>query len=178
MLQRIEEVAPSLVATFTLFIYQFTHCVWNKTTIEALISVLSEADIPTSSRTVAHTLLKDLAHSHSNLFKHSIPILANWIISVANELSPNRSMEDKLAAEDVLKALSRLIELDLPGKQGRDFVDALKNFALHGETEKQGRSATAVLLKLKRRNLYADDLVRVTSIPDHANSGNCPISKV
>ena len=75
----------------------------------------------------------------------------------------NRSREDKEAVEDMLKSLSRLDGLDLPGKQGRDFVDALKTFALGGETEKQGRRATAVLLRLKRRTAYATELVKVIS---------------
>jgi hypothetical protein len=162
-LQRIEEVAPSLVATFTPLIHQFTLCIWNKTTIENLITALSDPEISTSSRTVAHMLLKDLASSHPKLFKDAVATLADWIIAQTSQVSPNRSKEDKQAVEDILKTLARLSDLDLAGKQGRDFVDALKTFALNGETEKQGRRATAIILKLKRRNVYADDLVTVLS---------------
>ena len=161
MLQRIEDMAPSLIATFSPFIFYHTLGLWNKTTVENAITALSEPDISATSRTVAHALLKDLALSHPKLFSGSIPSLADWIISEAGQASPNRSKEDKEAVEDILKALSRLDDLDLPGKQGKDFVDALKTFALEGETEKQGRRATAVLLKLKRRTVYASDLVKV-----------------
>jgi len=40
-------------------------------------------------------------------------------------------------------------------------TDALKKFALEGETEKQGRRATTVLLQSKRKTLYADELAQV-----------------
>lgn len=144
-------------------IQQFSLGLWNKTTVENLIAALSDKDIPTSSRTVAHVLLTELALSHPKLFKESITTLADWIISESMHIAGNRSKEDKQTVEDVLKTLSRLKDVDLPGKQGREFVDALKKFALVGETEKQGRRATAVLLKLKRRNVYADDLVNVST---------------
>ena len=97
------------------------------------------------------------------MFKDVKSTLADWIIAESSQISPNRSREDKEAVEDILKTLARLSDLDLPGKQGREFVDALKRFALEGETERQGRRATAVLLNLKRRNVYADDLVNVSS---------------
>jgi hypothetical protein len=163
VIQRIEEVAPSLVATFTPFIQQCSLCIWNKTTVENLITALSEPEIPASSRTVAHILLKNLSLSHPKLFKDVTSTLADWINAESSQISLNRSREDKEAVEDILKTLSRLPDLDLPGKQGREFVVALKRFALEGETERQGRRATAVLLKLKRRNVYADDLVKVSS---------------
>jgi hypothetical protein len=144
--------------------------IWNKTTVENLITAVSDPDIPTSSRTVAHILLKDLAVTHAKLFKDIITTLADWIILESKQISPGRSREDKEAVEDILKTLSRLNDVDLPGKQGREFVEALKIFALEGETEKQGRRATAVLLKLKRRNVYADDLVNVVPIVNYADS--------
>jgi len=156
-------MGPSLIATFNPFIFHYTLCIWNKTTVENAITALSESDISASSRTVAHALLKDLAPSHPKLFSGVIPALADWIIAEASQASPNRSREDKEAVEDILKVLSRLDDLDLPGKQGKDFVDALKTFALEGETEKQGRRATSVLLKLKRRTAYATELVKVVS---------------
>lgn len=160
-MQRIEDMAPTLTATMSPFILQHTLCLWNKTTVENAITALSEPDIPASSRAVAHALLKNLAPSHPKVFSGVIGSLAGWIIAEADQASPNRSREDKEAVEDVLKALSRLEGLDLPGKQGKDFVDALKIFALKGETEKQGRRATAVLLQLKRRTAYATELVKV-----------------
>jgi len=161
-MQRTEDMAPSLTATLSPFILQHTLCLWNKTTVENAITALSESDISASSRAVAHALLKDLAPSHPKVFSGVITTLAGWIIAEADEASPNRSREDKEAVEDILKALSRLDDLDLPGKQGKDFVDALKTFALKGETEKQGRRATAVILKLKRRTAYATELVKVS----------------
>jgi len=160
-MQRIEDMAPSLTTTLSSLILQQTLCLWNKTTVENAVTALSETDISASSRAVAHALLKDLAPSHPKLFSGVIATLANWIIAEADQSSPDRSREDKEAVEDILKALSRLDDLDLPGKQGKDFVDALKTFALKGETEKQGRRATAVLLKLKRRTAYANELVKV-----------------
>ena len=163
VIQRIEEVAPSLVATFTPFIQQCALYIWNKTTVENLIAALSSPEIPASSRTVAHILLKNLSSSHPKLFKDVKSTLADWIIAESAQISPNRTREDKEAVEDILKTLSRLNDLDLPGKPGREFVDALKRFGLEGETERQGRRATTVLLKLKRRNIYADDLVNVLS---------------
>lgn len=135
--------------------------IWNKTTVENLITALSDSEIPASSKIVAHVLLKVLPMSHSKLFKDSITTLADWIITESSQTSSNRSREQKQAVEDILKTLSRLKDIDPPGKQGREFVEALKKFALEGETEKQGRRATTVLLKLKRRNAYADDLVNV-----------------
>ena len=125
---------------------------------------LSDGDLHASSRRVAHVLLKDLAFSHPKLFSDMITTLADWIIAESIRVSPNRNRDEREIVEDVLKALSRLNDLDLPGKQGRDFVDALKTFALDGETEKQGRRATTVLLNLKRRNVHADDLVKVFPI--------------
>ena len=156
-------MAPSLIATFSQFIFQHTLCFWNKTTIENAITALSESDISASSRAVAHALVKDLAPSHPKLFSGVVASLADWIIAEAGQASANRSREDKDAVEDILKALSRLDDLDLPGKQGKDFVDALKTFASSGETEKQGRRATAVLLKLKRRAAYATELIKASS---------------
>ena len=165
MLLRIEEVAPSLVTTFTAFIHQCTLQLWNKTTLECLVTALSDAEVPSSSRAVAHDLLKQLSLSHSTIFKPLIPTLAKWIIDEAEKVSPDNSIEDKLAVEDILKAVSRLNEIDLPGKQGKDFVDALKTFALEGDTERQGRRATTILLNMKRRNVYAEDLVEVPPPP-------------
>ena len=161
-MQRIEEVAPSLVATFTPFIYQSGLCIWNKTTVENLITALSEKDLPDSSKRVAHILLKDLALTHFTILKDSVPALAEWIVSQSKQISSDRSREDKESVEDVLKALSRLKEdFDLPSKLNKEFVEALKVFALEGETERQGRRATTILLKLPRRNAYAEDLVNV-----------------
>lgn len=161
MLQRIEDVAPTLAQTFTVMIYQYTLGIWNKTTIDNLIACLSDDEIPTTSKTVAHTLLKNLASSHPKLFKDFISTLAQWITSQSKEISQDRSREDKLVVEDILKCLSRLGELDLPGSEGKAFVGALKEFALNGETERQGRAATTILLKLKMGNVYAEDLVAV-----------------
>lgn len=146
-----------------MVIYQCTLGIWNKTTVDNLITLLSDKDVPADLKGVAHTLLKDLASSHPKLFKDFIGTLANWFIAQTAELSPDRSREEKAMAEDILKCLSRLNDLDLPGKQGNEFIEALKTFALSGETEIQGRRATAVLLKLKRRNVHAEDLVNVSS---------------
>jgi Sister chromatid cohesion protein PDS5 protein len=133
--------------------------------VDTLIIALSEKDVPGPSKTFAHILLKDLASSHPKLFKDVIPTLVNWIIAQAAEVVPGRSSEEKTAVEDTLKTLARLglngLDLDLPGKQGKEFIAALKTFALNGETGKQGRRATAVLLKMKRKTLHADDLVKV-----------------
>src|SRR5579862_4745758 len=129
-------------------VYKHTLCIWNKTTIDNLITCLSQDDLPEASKTVAHTLLKDLASSHPKLFKDSIGRLARWVTAEAKHISPNRSREEKVIAEDILKCISRLSDLDLPGKEGKEFVGALKEFALQGETEKEGRAATAILLKL------------------------------
>jgi hypothetical protein len=150
-----------MVAVFTAFIHHCTLCLWNKTTVENLITALSDAEIPTESRTVAHTMLKDLSAYHLKLFKDVVPTLAKWIIDRAAKVSHHNTREDKIAVEDVLKVLSRLNEVDLPGKQGKEFVEALKTFALEGETERQGRRATMVLLKMKRRHAFADVLVKV-----------------
>jgi hypothetical protein len=177
VLQRIEEVAPSLLTTFASFIHHCTLCIWNKTTVANLITALSEPEIPPPSRAVARILLKGLASSHPKLFKDVVPALADWIIAEAAKVSPNRSNEDKEAVEDILKALSRLSDLDLTGKQGREFIEALKTFALNGETEKQGRQSTTVLLKLKRRNVYADDLVNVFPFNWSLIAGNCSIAE-
>jgi hypothetical protein len=150
-----------MVAAFTAFIYHCTACLWNKTTVENLITAVSDTEIPAESRTVAHTLLKDLTVHHLKLFKDVVPTLAKWIIDRAAAVSHHNTREEKLAVEDVLKALSRLNDVDLPGKQGKEFVEALKTFALEGETERQGRRATMVLLKMKRRHAFADVLVKV-----------------
>jgi hypothetical protein len=165
LLSRIEELAPSLVPTFTAFIHQCTLQLWNKTTFECLVTALSDEEVSSASRAVAHNILKQLSLSHPKVFKALVPTLAKWIIEQAEHVSPDNSIEDKLAVEDILKALSRSNELDLPGKQGKEFVDALKTFALEGDTERQGRRATTVLLKMKRRNVYAEDLVEVLSPP-------------
>ena len=117
---------------------------------------------------MAHDLLKQLSLSHSKIFKDLVPTLAKWIVDEAGKVSPDNSIEDKLAVEDVLKAVSRLPEVDLPGKQGKDFVEALKTFALEGDTERQGRRATTILLNMKRRNIYAEDLVEVIPL-NHSN---------
>ena len=161
MLQRVEEVAPAVVPTFTSFIQICTLTLWNKTTVEALVAVLSDAETPSSAKRTAHVLLKTLALSNPKLFKSSLSTLADWIISESASISDNRSREDIETVEDVLKALARLPDLDLSGKQGKDFVEALKKFVLEGESERQGRRATAVLLKLKRSHLYAEELVEV-----------------
>jgi hypothetical protein len=142
-------------------IYQYTLCIWNKTTVDTLITCLSEDDIPMASKSVAHALLKNLASSHPALFKDYISKLAQWIIAQAKEISHDRNTEEKLVLEDILKCLSRLPDLDLPGSEGKAFVDALKELALNGETERQGRAATRILLKLKMKDVYADDLVEV-----------------
>jgi hypothetical protein len=150
-----------MVAVFTAFIHHCTACLWNKTTVENLITAVSDTEIPAESRTVAHTLLKDLTVHHLKLFKDVVPTLAKWVIDRAADVSHHNTREDKVAVEDVLKTLSRLTEVDLPGKQGKEFVEALKTFALEGETERQGRRATMVLLKMKRRHAFADVLVKV-----------------
>ena len=174
---RVEEVAPSLVVTFTPFVFQSTLCMWNKTTVGNLITLLSDREISSASRSVAHNLLKDLASSHKKLFKDVVPSLAAFVIFEAARVSSNRSRESKVAVEDILKTLARLDDLDLPGKQGKEFIEALKTFALEGQTEKQGRAATSVLLKLKRRNVHADDLVKVIAPCWLALiQGNCSIS--
>jgi hypothetical protein len=152
-------MAPSLVTTFSPFILQYTPCIWNKTTIQNAIAALSEADIPPPSKTVAHMLLKLLSKSHAEFFVSLIPSLADWIINEASLASPNRNREDKEAVEDILKALSRLGDLRLA--ESKDFVNALKTFALEGETEGQGRRATTILLKLKRPTVHATELVKV-----------------
>jgi hypothetical protein len=90
-----------------------------------------------------------------------IPTLADWIIERASELSSSNSKEDKHVAEDVLKTLGRLDTVELTGRQGIAFEDALKKFALEGETEKQGRRATVILLKMKRQELHVDELTKV-----------------
>jgi hypothetical protein len=173
----VEEVVPS-GSTFGALVYECTLCIWNKTTVESLVNALSDADIPASSKIVAHTLLKDLAIHLPKIFKNMVPILADFIITEASKVSPNRTREEKEAVEDVLKTLSRLDNLDLPGKQGKEFIDALKTFALDGETEKQGRRATTVLLKLKRHTVYADDLVNVRWSYALLMLGNCPFSAI
>jgi hypothetical protein len=134
---------------------------WNKTTVEALVAALSDAETSPSARKSVHMLLKTVALSNPKLFKSVSAPLADWIISESGSISDNRSREDIETVEDVLKALARLPDLDFSGKQGKDFVEALKKFALEGESEKQGRRATAVLLKLKRSNLHAEELVEV-----------------
>lgn len=169
-MQRIADVAPALVTTLTTLVYECTLCLWNKTTVESLISALSDSNISATSKTVAHTLLKDLAIHLPKLFQGITPKLADFIISEARHVSTDRRREDKEAVEDVLKTVSRLEDLDGLGKQGREFVDALKKFALEGETEKQGRRATVVLLKLKRRTVYADDLVKVKPLRARPNN--------
>jgi hypothetical protein len=163
MLQRVAEVSPSLTTTFNTLISECTLGIWNKTTVETLISILSEPDLPPELKSAAHIPLKDLAIHLPKLFKNMLVKLANFIVSEAELVSENRNTEDKQAVENVLKTISRLDDIDLPVKQAKPFVDALKKFALEGETEKQGRRATVVLLKLKRRSVYADDLVNVTS---------------
>jgi hypothetical protein len=164
-LQRVEDVAPSLTATFLPLIHQCTLGIWNKTTIDNLITALSDDDVPATSKTVAHILLKDVASSHSKLYTDAIPTLAKWIIAQSAEVSASRPTEEKEAVEDILKTLVRLgqhgLDIDIPSKLGKDFVEALKTFALEGETGKQGRRATAILLKMKRGLVYADDLVSV-----------------
>jgi hypothetical protein len=165
-----------MVVTFTPFIHHCTLCLWNKTTVENLITALSDTEIPSESRTVAHTLLKDLTVNHPKLFRDVIPTLAQWIIDRAAEVSRHNTREDKIAIEDVLKVLSRLDPVELPGKQGKEFIDALKTFALEGETEKQGRRATMVLLKMKRRHAYADELVKVFTFSTTLIIANCAIS--
>ena len=152
-----------MVPVFTAVIHHCTLCLWNKTTVENLITAVSDKEIPTESRTVAHRMLKDLTDYHPKLFKDVVPTLAKWIIDRAAEVSHHNTREDKIAVEDVLKALSRINEVDLPGKQGRDFVEALKTFALKGETERQGRRSTMVLLKMKRKHAFADVLVKVVN---------------
>lgn len=129
--------------------------------MEALVTALSDAETSSSARKTAHVLLKTLALSHPKLFKSVSGTLADWIISESSSISDNRSREDIETVEDVLKALARLPDLDFSGKQGKDFVQALKKFALEGESEREGRRATAVLLKLKRSNLHAEELVEV-----------------
>lgn len=134
--------------------------------MENLITALSEKDLSDSSKRVAHILLKHLAATHSTILKDFVPVLAEWIASQSKQASPDRSREEKEAVEDVLKALSRLEEeFDLPSKLNKEFVEALKIFALEGESERQGRSATTILLKLPRRNAYAEDLVEVLNPP-------------
>jgi hypothetical protein len=165
-----------MVATFTPVIHHCTLCLWNKTTVDNLIVALSDTEIPSESRTVAHTLLKDLTVDHPKVFQDAIPTLAQWIIDRAAEVSHHNTREGKIAIEDVLKVLSRLEPLDLPGKQGKQFIDALKTFALEGETEKQGRRATMVLLKMKRRHAYADELVNVFAFSTILIIANCAIS--
>lgn len=165
------------MSTFGQFIQQCSLGIWNKTTVENLIAALSDSEVPASSKTVAHILLKVLPLSHQRLFKENKTTLADWIISESSQITPDRTREDKLAVEDILKTLYRLKDVDFPGKQGREFVDALKKFALEGETERQGRRATAVLLKMKLRNVYADDLVTVFHSKRVLLSiGNCSIS--
>ena len=178
MLTRIEEVAPSLTSTFASLIYSFALCIWNKTTVENLITALSDSEVSISSRTVAHKLLKDLALTHPKLFTNVLPTLANWIIEQANQLSSTRSREDKQAAEDILKTVARLEDVDLTGRQEKDFVDALTKFALEGETEKQGRRATAILLKMKRRDIYAEELVNVPPLSSKLTTGNCTFVEI
>jgi len=161
-------VGKAFVDTFQTLIYLTTPCIWNVTTVDTLIAALSEPDIPTTSKTVAHTLLKDLALTHYKLFTTAIPTLAEWIITQSKEVSADRTREEKLAAEDILKCLARLgakgLDLDLLGKQGKEFIAALTVFALNGETEKQGRRATTILLSLKHQNAYAEDLINVCGL--------------
>jgi len=150
-----------LTTVFTSFIQQCTLQLWNKTTLECLITALSDVEVPSASKAVAHDLIKQLSLSHPKIFKNLVPTLAEWIIERAERVSPDNSIEDKLAVEDVLKAVSRLHGVDLPGKLGKDFVNALKTLALEGDTERQGRRATTILLNMQKRNLYAEDLVDV-----------------
>jgi hypothetical protein len=133
-------------------------------TVEALVAALSDAETSSAARRTAHVLLKTLALSNPKLLKSASATLADWIISESASISDNRSREDIETVEDVLKALARLPDVDFSGKQGKDFVEALKKFALEGESERQGRRATAILLKLKRSNLYAEELVEVHRI--------------
>lgn len=127
---------------------------------------LSDVEVPSVSKAVAHDLIKQLSLSHPKIFKNLVPTLAQWIIEQAERVSPDNSLEDKLAVEDVLKAVSRLTGVDLPGKLGKDFANALKTLALEGDTERQGRRATTILLNMQKRNLYAEDLVDVTPLGD------------
>ena len=150
-----------MTSVFTSFIQQCTLQLWNKTTLECLITALSDVEVPSASKAVAHDLIKQLSLSHPKIFKNLVPTLAEWIIERAERVSPDNSIEDKLAVEDVLKAVSRLHGVDLPGKLGKDFVNALKTLALEGDTERQGRRATTILLNMQKRNLYAEDLVDV-----------------
>ena len=150
-----------MTTVFTSFIQQCTLQLWNKTTLECLITALSDVEVPSASKAVAHDLIKQLSLSHPKIFKNLVPTLAEWIIERAERVSPDNSIEDKLAVEDVLKAVSRLHGVDLPGKLGKDFVNALKTLALEGDTERQGRRATTILLNMQKRNLYAEDLVDV-----------------
>ena len=150
-----------MTTVFTSFIQQCTLQLWNKTTLGCLITALSDVEVPSASKAVAHDLIKQLSLSHPKIFKNLVPTLAEWIIERAERVSPDNSIEDKLAVEDVLKAVSRLHGVDLPGKLGKDFVNALKTLALEGDTERQGRRATTILLNMQKRNLYAEDLVDV-----------------
>jgi hypothetical protein len=156
-----------------------TLTLWNKTTVEALVAALSDAETSSLGRRTAHVLLKTLALSNPKLFKSASSTLADWIISESASISENRSREDIETAEDVLKTLARLPALDFSGKRGKDFVEALKKFALEGESERQGRRATAILLKLNRSNLYAEELVEVYRLaPFKLTVGDCSVSLV
>ena len=157
-----------MTTVFTSFIQQCTLQLWNKTTLKCLITALSDVEVPSASKAVAHDLIKQLSLSHPKIFKNLVPTLAEWIIERAQRVSPDNSIEDKLAVEDVLKAVSRLPGVDLPGKLGKDFANALKTLALEGDTERQGRRATTILLNMQKRNLYAEDLVDVIP-PGDAN---------
>lgn len=152
------------MTVFTSFVQQCTLQLWNRTTLECLITALSDVEVPSASRAVAHDLIKQLSLSHPKIFKSLVPTLANWIVEQAERVSPDNSIEEKLAVEDILKAVSRLTGVDLPGKQGKAFAEALKTFALEGDTERQGRRATTILLNMQHRNLYAEDLVDVAPL--------------
>jgi Sister chromatid cohesion protein PDS5 protein len=178
VLTRIEELAPGLVTTFNAVVFQCTLGIWNKTTVENLIALLSKKDVPVEVRSAAHTLMNVLTRKHGELFKDFVPALMEWIISQSKEISLDRDRDDKLAVEDVLKCLARLDNVELPGKQGKEFLHALKKFALSGETAKQGRRAATILVKLKRGSVYADDLLQVYAIGLCVTIGNCSVAVV
>src|ERR1700737_2947228 len=104
-MQRVEDVAPALAATFIPVIHQYTLGIWNKTTINNFINALSDKDVPATSKAIAHLFLKELALSHSKLFKDVVPTLAKWVVAQAAEVSPDRTSEEKQTVEDILKTL-------------------------------------------------------------------------
>ncbi|KAK9239716.1 armadillo-type protein [Lipomyces kononenkoae] len=144
--------AASILETLMPLMYRSSLIFYNRSNIPPIVEASKRTNDGLSA--VAHELLKDISTSMPAVLKAHIQDLTQ-------EIQQNQPGFD--GSVDTLKACAGFAKRfpgDMP--QGRQFLEALANFATSGSPE-EAKHAVNIILQSKKREAYARDLLAVAT---------------